>query len=166
MATPAASVRIYQLAYSTLSPDSPQPLSSKRWGFSQAELACGVMVLAASSALVVTNPSMGDYKQHAGAQLVRLATEELCDRQGLPMVLRLWIRDCPRLVADQRAGLETLAGRFTQRLNLGVASVFTTRVGGQDLLPSLRLPGYTITTLGLAGHFITLSSRADGGRLE
>ena len=123
-------------------------------------------MVGAGAALVVTNPSMADYQQHAGAQLVQLATEELCDRQGLPMVLRLWIRDCPRLIAVQRGALTALAGQVTRRRSFGLFSVFTTQLGGQDLLPSLRLPGYTVTTIGIGGQFLTVQTKADGGKLE
>ena len=52
--------------------------------------------------LVVSNPSLEDYQAHAGDQLVRLGTKELCDEPTLPMVLRLWIRNCPELIASQR----------------------------------------------------------------
>jgi len=161
LATPAASVRIYQSALITLPPASPI-----RRAPSAAALALGVAVVGAGAALAITNPSMADYEHHAGAQLVTLATEELCDRKGLPMVLRLWIQDCPQLIADQRTSLAALAGRFTRRRTFGLFSVFTIKVGGQDLLPSLRLPAYTVTTVGIAGHFITVQTRADTGKLE
>lgn len=123
-------------------------------------------MVGAAVALVVTNPTMAEYQHHAGDQLVQLATEELCGQRQLPMLLRLWIRDCPGLIANQRAALAGLAGRFSRRHSFGLFSLFTTQLGGQDLLPSLRLPGYTVTTIGVAGHFITISSRADGGKLE
>ena len=52
--------------------------------------------------LVVSNPSLEDYEAHAGDQLVALGTKELCDAPTLPMVVRLWIRNCPELIAAQR----------------------------------------------------------------
>ena len=95
-----------------------------------------MLVLAGSGAvLFLTNPTREDYRAFAGQTLVTLATEEICERQTLPMVLQLWISDCPRLIADQEQALALLADKFTRRWNVGVASVYVTQVGGQNLLP-------------------------------
>ena len=103
---------------------------------------------------------MADYQAYAGGELVELATEELCGTSGLPMLLRLWIQDCPALIAAQQTSLAALAGQMSTRLNLGVVSVFTTEVGGQTILPALRLPRYRVTTLGVAGQFLPIDSRS------
>ena len=116
--------------------------------------------------LVVTNPSMEDYEEHAGEQLVAFFSSELCQGEGLPMVLQLWIRDCPGLVASQQAALAALAVNVTSRLNLGVVSLFTTKVGGQRLLPGLTLPEVDVLTLGVAGQFVLLRTVSDPGSLE
>ena len=124
------------------------------------------VVIGAGGALALagTNPSMRDYEAHAGQQLVTLATRELCENSGLPILLRLWIRDCPGLVASQQSTLAALAGRFTTRRNLIVASIYTMRVGGQELLPGLTLPGVEVVTLAGAGSFFTLqTTNSDGG---
>ena len=118
------------------------------------------------TALAVTNPTKEDYSANAGTQLVGLATNELCDQRVFPLVLQLWIKDCPRLIADQESTLASLANQFTRRWNLGVASVYLTTVGGQDLLPTLRLPRYSVTTLGAAGQFWVLNTQSDAGTLE
>ena len=120
----------------------------------------------AALALAFTNPSLSDYEAHAGDQLVALLSKELCTSEGLPMVLRLWIRDCPQLVASQRKALAQLAGRFTTRVNLGVASLYTTRVGGQQLLPGFTLPTAEVVTLGIAGRFVLIRSDTDAGGLN
>ncbi len=120
----------------------------------------------AALALAFTNPSLSDYEDHAGEQLVVLLSKELCTSEGLPMVLRLWIRDCPQLVASQRQALAQLAGRFTTRVNLGVASMYTTRVGGQQLLPGVTLPTAEVVTLGVAGRFVLIRSDTDAGGLN
>ena len=126
-----------------------------------------VLVVAGSSAaLFMTNPTRDDYQVFAGDTLVKLATKEVCERQALPMVLQLWISDCPRLIADQEPALALLADQFTRRWNLGIASVYVTTVGGQNLLPALRLPRYSVTSLGLAGQFVVLNADSDGGKLE
>ena len=126
-----------------------------------------MLVLAGSGAvLFLTNPTREDYRAFAGQTLVTLATEEICERQTLPMVLQLWISDCPRLIADQEQSLALLADKFTRRWNVGVASVYVTQVGGQNLLPALRLPRYTVTSLGIAGQFQVLNAHSDAGKLE
>ena len=116
--------------------------------------------------LVVTNPSMKDYEEHAGEQLVAFLSSELCQGEGLPMVLQLWIRDCPGLVASQQAAFADLAVNFTSRLNLGVISLFTTKIGGQRLLPGLTLPEVEVLTLGVAGQFVLLRTVSDPGSFE
>ena len=87
----------------------------------------GGIAAAGVLSLVVSNPSLEDYQAHAGDQLVRLGTKELCDEPTLPMVLRLWIRNCPELIASQRDALGALAGQFTTRRNLFVASLYSPR---------------------------------------
>ena len=116
--------------------------------------------------LVFSNPSLDDYEAHAGAQLVKLGTKEFCDAPTLPMVLRLWIRNCPELIASQRDALAALAGQFTTRRNLVVASLYSTRMGGKELLPGLRLPGFDVLTLGVAGRFVILRTDASNGAPE
>ena len=139
-------------------------MSSPRRRWPSATLVASVLLLAGSgAALALSNPSRSDYNAFAGRQLVSLATEEICQRQVLPLVLQLWISDCPRLIADQQPVLATLADQFTRRWNLGLASVYVTEVGGQDLLPSLRLPSYRVTTLGIAGQFLVLNAHSKDG---
>ena len=116
--------------------------------------------------LVVTNPSMEDYEEHAGEQLVAFLSSELCHGEGLPMVLQLWIRDCPGLVASQQAALAALAVDVTSRLNLGVVSLFTTKIGGHPLLPALTLAKVEVLTRGGAGQCVLLRTVSDPGSLE
>ncbi len=118
------------------------------------------LVFGASSAAILawTNPSPEDYKVHAGEQLVVFATRELCDGDGLTMMFRLLIRNCPELVASQQGALGDLAGRFTTRWNALVFSIYITRIGGQELLPGLRLPSAEVVTLAGAGRFFTLKT--------
>lgn len=117
-------------------------------------------------ALVITNPSLKEYEDHAGLQLVDVLTQELCRSEGVPMLLRLWIRDCPQLVASQQTSLGGLAARFTHRTNLGIASLYTTRLGGQELMSGLRLPRLEVTSLGLAGRFVMIRSVHEPGQFE
>ena len=119
-----------------------------------------------AAALAWTNPSSEDYRNHAGEQLVEYATTELCGENGLPMLLKLWIRNCPELIASQKQTLADLAGRFTTRRNFAIGSVYVTKIGGQDLLPGLRLPKAEVITLAIAGRFIPLRTEASLGGSE
>ena len=119
-----------------------------------------------AAVLALTNPTPDDYAEHAGEQLVTVLTEELCRPEGLPMLLRLWVRDCPQLLASQQQALAGLAARFTTRRNFGVASVYTTRVGGQQLAPGFTLPRVKAVTVAVAGQFVMLRSELDNGSLE
>ena len=142
-------------------------MSSPRRRWPSVTAAAAVLVVAGSSAaLFMTNPTRDDYQVFAGDTLVKLATKEVCERQALPMVLQLWISDCPRLIADQEPALALLADQLTRRWNLGIASIYVTTVGGQNLLPALRLPRYSVTSIGLAGQFVVLNADSDGGKLE
>ena len=142
-------------------------MTSPRRRWPSATSAAAALVLAGSgAALYLTNPSREDYQAFAGETLVNLATREICERQVLPMVLQLWISDCPRLIAEQEQALALMADQFSRRWNLGLASVYVTSVGGQNLLPALRLPRYSVTTLGIAGQFLVLNVRSDAGKLE
>ena len=157
---PPCRVRIYQftlLLQETLIGPFRKP---------SANTVAAVLAVAASGvALVFTNPSPEDFKSYAGGQLVSVISNELCGG-GLPMVLQLWVKDCPRLIRDQEPALAELAGQFSRRLNLGLASVYTTELGGQDLLPTLRLPEYSVATLGIAGQFVILHAKSDAGKIE
>jgi hypothetical protein len=115
-----------------------------------------VVVVAAAVGLASTNPGPDAFEEFAGDQLTRLLTEELCEPDGLPMVLRLVIRDCPGMVHAQRRVLGRVALEHTRRRNLGVASLYRTDLGGQELLGSLRLPRYQAMTLAAAGQFVLL----------
>jgi hypothetical protein len=123
---------------------------SRPWGWCLAAVALG-------GALVATNPDEQDFEEFAGERLVRLLDEELCDQGGLPMVARLLIQNCSELVQGQ----ERLQG--STRTNAGLFSLYSTQLGGQTLLPGLRLPRYRILTLGVAGQLVMLPASRDEG---
>jgi len=106
--------------------------------------------------LAFTNPDLHAFEEFAAAKLSDLITEELCTEQGLPMMLRLVIRDCPGLIATQRPVLGRIAAEHTRRRNFALFSLYATDLGGQQLLPSLRLPRYSAVTLAAAGRFVLL----------
>ena len=162
MATPAASRRIYQFTYQF----TGLPLSAHHRQAPIAAALAIVTTVGVALGLVVTNPSLEDYEVHAGEQLVAYLSDELCQGAGLPMVLQLWIRDCPGLVASQQAALAALAVRFTSRRNFGVASLYTTSIGGQPLLRGVTLPEAEMLTLGVAGQFVLVRTETDTSSFE
>ena len=114
--------------------------------------------------LLLTNLTADDYAEHAGRQLVTVLSAELCRSEAVPMLLRLDSR-LPRHGGFSAATLADVAARFT-RLNLGVASIYITQLGGQELAPGLRLPRVKAMTLAVAGRFVMLRTERDDGSLE
>ena len=112
----------------------------------------------AGGLLVLSNPGPADFRGFAGAELSRRGVDEFCRPGGLPLGLNLLLANCPALVRDQQANLGHLAATFTRRWNLGLLSIYDTRIGSGDLLPQLALPGYRLRTLGVAGHFVVLEA--------
>lgn len=135
---------------------SPRPSSSKRRA--QTLLLVGGAALVATAALVFSNPTPAEFEVYAGERLVDLTTREICGDEGLPMLLRLVVQDCPKLIQSQSKLLGSLAAANTRRLNMGLFSLYNTDVGGQELLPSLHLPRYHVTTLAGAGAFLQLEA--------
>lgn len=133
----------------------PPPTSIQR---ARTLLLGGGAALAAGAGLVFSNPTPAEFELYAGERLVDLITSEICADEGLPMLLRLVVQDCPELVHSQRKLLGSLAAANTRRLNLGLFSLYETDVGGQELLPSLHLPRYHVTTLAGAGQFLQLEA--------
>jgi hypothetical protein len=115
-----------------------------------------IVATGATAGLVLTNPDRTDFEHFAGHRLTELISGELCREDGLPMMLRVLIQDCHGLVASQNKVLGRLALEHTVRRNFGIFSLYTTELGGQELLPSLRLPHYRAVTLAGAGQFVTL----------
>jgi hypothetical protein len=122
-------------------------------------LAAGALV-----GLVVTNPDGQAFEAFAAERLTALLSEELCGTNGLPMLARLMIRDCPALVASQRDALGQLALARTRRRNLGLFSLYRTELAGQALFGFLQVPEYSAITLGMAGRFLILYSEESSDR--
>lgn len=120
---------------------------------------CTALAVAAGvGGLVVTNPGPDDFQDFAGKRLVDLITQEVCVEATLPMALRLLLQNCPELVASQQQVLGRIALDHSKRTNLGVASVYRTQLGGQQLLAELRVPRYEAVTLAGAGHFVVVNT--------
>jgi len=114
--------------------------------------------LAVLAGLAWTNPEPVDFESFAAGRLVTVIEAELCHKPSLPLMLQLVVNDCAELVRGQRQALGVLAREHSRRLNLGVASLYSTRLGGQQLLSDWRLPVYSVTTVGVAGQFVVLQT--------
>lgn len=108
--------------------------------------------------LAVTNPGPEDFQVFAGRRLVDTITREICGENRLPGALRLLLQNCPDLVASQEQVLGRIALEHSRRTNLGLASIYRTEVGGQQLLALLRLPRYEAITVAGAGQFVLVST--------
>lgn len=132
-----------------------------------AALGWGLLLGALGLGLVLTNPGPDAFEEYAAGRLATLLREELCREDGLPLMLRLVIQDCPAVVEAQRPVLGRLAALQTRRRNLGLLSLYSTSLGGQQVLPRWRLPHYEALTLAVAGRFVVLrasESGSDGAR--
>ncbi len=108
---------------------------------------------AATAGLAFTNPGPGEFESFAADRLTQLLSEEICGDDGLPMLMRLMIQDCPGLVAGQHGSLGRLALAHTRRRNLGLLSLYSTAIGGQLLFEGFQVPRYHATTVAIAGRF-------------
>jgi len=108
--------------------------------------------------LVATNPDEEEFERFAADQITRAAELELCQEGGLPMLARMIVHDCPRLIAAQHDLLGRLALAATRRRNFGLLSLYRTDLGGQQLLPDWSIPRYSAITLAGAGRFFILRS--------
>lgn len=154
------------------SPQASVPLASLRrirssgltFSLTTSRSLLGVVIAAgATTGLVLTNPDRTDFQHFAGERLTELIRRELCHEDGLPMMLRLLIHDCDGLVASQSNVFARLALAHTVRRNFGIFSLYTTELGGQEVLPNLRLPHYRAVTLAGAGHFVMLRTEQSKG---
>lgn len=118
----------------------------------------GLAAVAIAGGLAITNPAPREFEEFASARLVQLVEQELCHKPALPMLLQMVLQNCSAMVQAQQGALGELAAQHSQRINLGLASIYSTRFGGQQLLPNWRLPRYGVTTLALAGQFVVLHS--------
>lgn len=126
-----------------------------------------LFALAAAVGLAVTNPSRQDFADYSGARLSGLLIDEFCRQDGLPMLLRLLVSDCPGLLRAQAPALGRIAEAHSRRFNLLILSLYVTDIGGQKLFRDLRLPRYNALTLALAGQFLTLrTAETEPGQLH
>lgn len=116
------------------------------------------MLLAAAAALAWSNPGPGDFAGFAGDHLSDLLTHEVCHGSAVPLLLSVLSSDCPTLLRTQQPALASLARARSERLNLGLLSVYRTSLGGQRLFRQWSLPSYSVITLAAAGQFYVLQT--------
>ena len=136
----------------------PYPLSSPLPALVLGALAASTVV----GGLVLTNPGPAAFEDFAADQLVDLLTQDLCSDGGLPMLMRVVVRDFPGLVRAQRTPLGAWARQGTRRRNFGLFSLYTTNLGGQQLA-QWQVPRYKSTTLAAAGRFVVLRTGPQQG---
>jgi hypothetical protein len=119
-------------------------------------------VVVALGALALSNPGPGDFNGFAGERLTILLTKEVCRGSALPLLLTVLAHDCPTLLRSQQPVLAAMASARSERLNLGLFSLYRTRLGGDVLFNHWRLPTYSVLTLAAAGQFFVLQTEVDG----
>ncbi len=110
-----------------------------------------VGLAAATGGLVMTNPPTDAYLLYAEQRSQQFLTAEICTQlpENLPAVLA---GQCNALVESLRPDLADLLRDRTDRLNLGVASLYRTTLSAPGIP---LLPSYRVETLGILGRFFT-----------
>jgi hypothetical protein len=114
-------------------------------------------------ALVISNPRPSDFDSFAADQLVDVIEAEVCRGEVLPALVRLALRECPRLIRAQRGAIGAYVGRHTRRTNLGLLSIYRTEFGGTALL-GWSLPRFSATVLAAAGQLVIVQAGLDEER--
>jgi len=113
--------------------------------------------------LALTNPAPPEFERFAADQLVEVIEAEVCGGEVLPSVVRLALRDCPRLIRAQRGAIGAYVSGHTRRTNLGLLSIYRTELGGKTLL-GWRLPRFSATVVAAAGRLVILQAGLDEER--
>ncbi len=143
--------------YQCILPGPPLP-AAIRSGWGAAVLLAGLC----AGGLALTNPGPADFESFAADQLVEVLEEEVCRGDVLPTLVRMALRDCSGLVRAQRQAIAAVVGRHSQRSDLGLLSIYRSRLGGDQLL-GWRVPRFDATVVGAAGHFLILRAGVEDG---
>ena len=113
-------------------------------------LGTGLLIVTIAS-LVITNPGPTAYARYVSVKAETYLSEEICTE--LPPGLGSLLSDqCVEFVQTLQPQLDSLIRDRTNRLNLGVASLYQTSFG----IPELpMLPEYKVETLGILRRFFT-----------
>jgi hypothetical protein len=115
------------------------------------KVAIALMLLA--TGMGFTNPARDKYLTYASGTLEKELESTVCKDSRVPKALSgvtdTLIGSCKNLLTSQRGTIESLLDNTTQRQNFGVASIYTTEVGGKSY-----------QTVGAFGNFVTLPPAA------
>lgn len=121
-------------------------------------LLSGLVLAGGVAALAITNPTLEEYRTHAGQQLAAYATREYCAQ--IPSFLVTLIEECHAFVRELQPELEALFMRQTRRQNFILFSLYTTDLSLLNFGPlGISLPTYHFETLAVAGQFYTYEIR-------
>ncbi|MBF2034522.1 MAG: DUF4359 domain-containing protein [Leptolyngbyaceae cyanobacterium T60_A2020_046] len=114
--------------------------------------ALGIVALAGGAgALVATNPSPDAYEAYATARATVFVEQEVCS--GIPENIQaIFGGGCAELVQNAQPQIQGLIREQTERLNLGLLSIYRTDFQVPELA---MLPAYEVETVGIGGHFFT-----------
>lgn len=109
------------------------------------------LLCALIAGLVITNPGPEAYVEYATVQASSYLSEEICN--DLPAGLGgLLTEQCPEIMLSVEPQLETILRDRTERLNIGIASLYRTSFG----IPEFPfLPEYRAETIGIVNQFLT-----------
>ncbi|MEL6381821.1 MAG: DUF4359 domain-containing protein [Cyanobacteria bacterium J06626_18] len=113
----------------------------------------GLLLLAiVTGGLVVTNPEPDVYELYAQEQAEQYLSNQVCNDLLEELDDLFSGAQCGELVQTFEPTIQALIRDRTQRLNLGVASIYRTTFGIAELP---MLPSYQVETVGIFGKFIT-----------
>jgi Domain of unknown function (DUF4359) len=112
-----------------------------------------IALLLLATGMGLTNPARDQYLTYASGTLEKELENTVCTDSRVPKALSgvtgTLIGSCKNLLTSQRDTIERLLDNTTQRQNFGVASVYTTELGGKSY-----------QTVGAFGNFVTLPPAA------
>jgi hypothetical protein len=114
-------------------------------------LILGVLVLTVVG-LIVTNPGPADYALYAAQQADRYLSDQVCDEMPAELGSGFLQEQCMGMIAELMPQLDDVLRDRTERLNLGIASIYRTSFGISGLP---LLPEYRTETLGIVQRFFT-----------
>ncbi|MGD1905840.1 MAG: DUF4359 domain-containing protein [Leptolyngbyaceae cyanobacterium] len=117
-----------------------------------------VVGAAAVGGLVATNPDQVAYEHYALEQASSYFNDELCEQLPSP-VADLFKQQCVELIQTGQPQIQALLRDRTERINLGVFSIYKTALEVPEVA---ALPAYRVETLAIAGQFITYKAEGQG----
>lgn len=109
-------------------------------------IAGGAALIGLGAAMAVNNPDPTAYKEFATQELSAYLQENVCTQKESS--LRDILQDpCKKLVKSLQPQFQTIIAKNTERMNLGLFSIYKTELSLADPLPS-----YEFGTVGVLGN--------------